>query len=104
MTEKMTVAMIKIVPGRRDEVMEIWRSKAQDYIETESGFRSVYYCYDDNDPDGILIIMLGDEAAAADFKNQPWFTDFQKTTHDLIAAPGDIRTATPTYVKGLPRA
>ena len=34
MTEKMTVAMIKIVPGRRDEVMEIWRSKAQDYLET----------------------------------------------------------------------
>jgi heme-degrading monooxygenase HmoA len=101
MTDKVTVAMIRAKPGVRDEIIRIWRTKAQDYIETQSGFRNVFYCSDDSDPDGIIIIMFGDEAAAADFKSQAWFSDFQQTTHDLIAGPGDIRTASPAYVKGM---
>lgn len=101
MSDKVSLAIIRAKPGTRDEIMRIWKTKAEDYMEHRSGFRSVYFAYDDNDPDGIIIFILGDDAAAADFKQQPWFSDYATSVHDLFAEPSISRTGSPKFAKGI---
>lgn len=84
-------------PGQRDEVRRVWEKYARDYIAGSTfGF---YYCYDDTDPDRILVFGLGDTASLQAFAQQPWFVDYQRDTHALLAGPGEIRRATPQYAK-----
>ena len=88
---------LKAKPGQRDEVKRVWERYARDYIAGSTlGF---YYCYDDADPDRILVFGLGDPASLQDFARQPWFADYQRDTHALLAEPGEIRRATPQYAK-----
>ena len=84
-------------PGQRDEVRRVWEKYARDYITASTlGF---YYCYDEADPDRILVFGLGDPASMQAFAQQPWFVDYQRDTHALLAEPGEIRRATPQYMK-----
>ncbi|TAK48595.1 MAG: hypothetical protein EPO23_08220 [Xanthobacteraceae bacterium] len=59
------------------------------------------YCYDDNDPDTIVVFQLGaDQASGQDFVKQPWFADYERETAALLAGPSEFRSATPQWVKG----
>ncbi|UJM90378.1 hypothetical protein LRK24_00280 [Rhodanobacter denitrificans] len=42
---------------------------------------------------------LGDQASLRGFAQQPWFPDYQRDTHALLAEPGEVRSTTPQYVK-----
>jgi len=89
---------LKARPGRREDVRRVWEKYARDYINASA--LDFYYCYDDEDPDAIIVFGLGDEASNRDFAQQPWFPDYQRATHALLAEPGEIRSATPQFVKG----
>ena len=97
MNRNASLVMLKAKPGQRDEVRRVWEKYARDYIAGSTlGF---YYCYDDNDPDRIIVFGLGDPASIREFAQQPWFPDYQRDTHALLAEPGEIRSTTPQYVK-----
>lgn len=88
---------LKAKPGQRDEVRRVWEKYARDYIAGSTlGF---YYGYDAADPDRILVFGLGDPAAMQAFAQQPWFPDYQRDTHALLVAPGEIRRVTLQYAK-----
>ncbi|HET7716059.1 MAG TPA: hypothetical protein VFK86_10575 [Bauldia sp.] len=88
-------------PGKRDEVRRVWEKYARDYIAGNSGALNCFYCYDDNDPDTVIVFQLSaDPSLGRDFVKQPWFADYQRETAALLAAPPELRTATPTWVKG----
>jgi quinol monooxygenase YgiN len=88
-------------PGKRDEVRRVWEKYARDYVAGHDGQLTYYYCYDDNDPDTIIVFQLAaDPAIAQDFVKQPWFADYQRETMALVVAPSELRTATPQWLKG----
>ena len=92
-----SLIMLKAKPGQRDAVRRVWEKYARDYIDG-SGF-DFYYCYDDADPDGIIVFGMADQASNEAFARQPWFADYQRETHRLLAQPGEIRRASPQFVK-----
>ena len=95
MSKNASLVTLKAKPGQRDEVRRVWEKYARDYI-AGSTF-NFYYCYDDNDPDRIIVFGLGDQASNHEFAQPPWFSDCQRDTQALLAEPGEIRSATPQY-------
>jgi quinol monooxygenase YgiN len=88
-------------PGKRDEVRRVWEKYARDYVAGSNGQLSYCYCYDDNDPDAILVFQVAaDQASAQDFVKQPWFADYERETAALLAGPSEFRAATPQWIKG----
>jgi quinol monooxygenase YgiN len=97
MNRNASLVTLKAKPGQRDEVRRVWEKYARDYIAGSTlGF---YYCYDDSDPDRIIVFGLGDPASIREFAQQPWFSDYQRDTQALLAEPGEIRSVTPQYMK-----
>jgi quinol monooxygenase YgiN len=90
----------KAKPGSRDEVRRIWEKYARGYVAANDATLSCYYCYDDNDPDTVIVFQLADQAAGQEFAKQPWFADYQRETAALLAAPSEFRTAAPQWMKG----
>ncbi len=89
-------------PGKRDDVRRIWEKHARDYVAGSNGQLTYYYCYDDNDPDTIVVFALAaNETSGQEFVKQPWFADYQRETAALLAEPSEFRPATPRWVKGL---
>jgi hypothetical protein len=83
MNRNASLVMLKAKPGQRDEVRRVWEKYASDYIAGSTlGF---YYCYDDSDPDRIIVFGLGDPASIREFAQQPWFSDYQRDTQALLA-------------------
>jgi quinol monooxygenase YgiN len=102
MSKSATFVRHKAKPGKRDEIRRVWEKYARDYVDSGgSGTLSYYYCYDDNDPDTIIVFQLAaDRNSGQEFVKQPWFADYQRETAALVAAPSELRTATPQWVKG----
>lgn len=93
----------KTKPGRRDEVRRVWEKYARDYVAVSNGQLTYYYCYDDNDPDTVVVFQLAaDQASGQEFVKQPWFADYERETAALLAGPSEFRPATPQWVKGAP--
>jgi quinol monooxygenase YgiN len=88
-------------PGKRDEIGLIWEKHARDYVAGSKDQLAYYYCYDDNDPDAIVVFQLhADPDSGKDFVKQPWFADYERETAALLAGPSEFRMATPRWVKG----
>jgi quinol monooxygenase YgiN len=92
----------KAKPGKRDELWRVWEKYVRDHVAGSDSALSCYYCYDDNDPDTIIVFQVAaDPASAQAFGKQPWFADYQRETGALIVAgQSELRTATPQWVKG----
>ena len=101
MSKSATFVRHKAKPGRRDDLRRIWEKYVRDYVAGSDGALSCYYCYDDNDPDTVIVFQLAaDQASGQEFVKQPWFADYQRETAALLAGPSEFRTATPQWVKG----
>ena len=101
MSKSATFVRHKAKPGRRDDLRRVWDKYVCDYVAGNSDALSCYYCYDDNDPDTIIVFQLAaDQASAQEFVKQPWFADYQRETAALLAGQSELRTATPQWVKG----
>ena len=91
----------KARPGKRDEVRRVWERYARDFVSGSNGTLSYQYCFDDNDPDAIVVFQLAaDPVSAQEFVKQPWFADYQRETAELLAGPSEVRSLTPQWVKG----
>jgi quinol monooxygenase YgiN len=100
MTKKALYIRHKAKPGQRDDVREVWDRYARAYIENAAGQIVYVYGYDDADPDAIVAYQFySGQAGADDFVNQPWFSDYERETADLLAGPSEFRSITPLWVK-----
>lgn len=101
MSNSATFVRHKAKPGKRDEIRRVWEKYARDYVAGSNGSLSYYYCYDDSDPDAIVVFGLATgQAVGQAFVKQPWFGDYQRETAALVAGPSEVRTLTPQWVKG----
>jgi quinol monooxygenase YgiN len=101
MSKSATFVRHKAKPGKRDDIRRVWEKYVRDYVAGDDATLSYYYGYDDNDPDTIVVFQLAaNRASGQEFVKQPWFADYQRETAALVAAPSEVHTATPQYVKG----
>jgi quinol monooxygenase YgiN len=101
MSKSATFVRHKAKPGRRDDLRRVWDKYVRDYVAGNDGALSCYYCYDDNDPDTVIVFQLAaDQAIGQEFVKQPWFADYQRETAALLDGSSELRTATPQWVKG----
>src|SRR4029078_10634791 len=83
---------LKVRPGQRDEARRVWEKYVRDHVAGSNGTLSYYYCYDDTDPDTIIVFGLAaDQASTQEFMKQPWFADYQRETAPLLAGPAEVR-------------
>ena len=74
MSKSATFVRHKAKPGKRDELWRIWERYVRDYVAGSDSALSCYYCYDDNDPDTIIVFQLAaDRASGQEFVKQPWY-------------------------------
>lgn len=91
----------KALPGKRDDVRRIWERYVRDYVSQADGQLNYFYCFDDTDPDAIMVFQLHSDAASGKaFTQQPWYADYEAQTAALLAGPSEFRAATPQWVKG----
>ena len=101
MSKSATFVRHKAKPGKRDELWRIWERYVRDYVAGSDSALSCYYCYDDNDPDTIIVFQLAaDRASGQEFVKQPWYADYQRETAAVLAGQSEFRMATPQWVKG----
>ncbi len=101
MSKSVTVVRHTAKPGKRDEVLRVWKKYVADYVAGHDSSLGYYYCFDDNDPDTIIAIQVtADRDAGQEFVKQPWFGDYQRETLELVAGQSEVRTATPQWIKG----
>jgi quinol monooxygenase YgiN len=101
MSKSATFVRHKAKPGRRDDLRRVWDKYVRDYVAGNDGALSCYYCYDDNDPDTVIVFQLAaDQALGQEFVKQPWFADYQRETAALLDGSSELRVATPQWVKG----
>lgn len=87
-------------PGRRDDLRLVWEKYVRNYVATSDGQPAYFYCYDDNDPDVILVFQTHANAASAgEFTRQPWYADYERESAALTGGASEYRTATPQWVK-----
>lgn len=101
MSESALFIRHKAKPGKRDEVRRVWEKYARDYIAGSNGQLAYCYCYDDDNPDTVIVFQLAaNQASGREFVKQPWFADYERETAALLAGPSEFRAATPQWVKG----
>jgi len=87
-------------PGKRDEVKRVWEKFVRDYVATSERQPAYFYCFDNNEPDTIVVFQLhSDPGSGNEFVNQPWYDDYERETAELLAGPSEFRTATPQWMK-----
>jgi len=87
-------------PGKRDDVMRVWEKYVRNYVANSDRQPAYYYCYDDNDPDTIVVFQLyAAPDSGIEFVKQPWYDDYERETARLLAGPSEFRTATTQWIK-----
>ena len=100
MSKRLTFVRQKAKPGKRDELRRVWEKYVREYANGSNGYLSVYYGYDDNDPETAIVVSLtADQSSSQEFAMQPWVADYQRETAALLDGPAEVHTATPQYVK-----
>lgn len=87
-------------PGKRDDVKRVWEKYVRNYVMGSDRQPAYFYCYDNSDPDTVLVFQLhADQDSASEFMKQPWYSDYERETADLLAGPSEFRTAAPQWIK-----
>lgn len=70
-------------------------------IARNPGHEAYFYCYDDNDADSICAFQqYTDLRASQDFLRTESYAAYLKEVEPLLAAPPDVTSLIPVWVKG----
>ncbi|MBA3832864.1 MAG: antibiotic biosynthesis monooxygenase [Chthoniobacterales bacterium] len=91
----------KTMPGKRDEVREVWERHMQPLIVRNKSHEAYFYCFDDNDPDSICVYQqYADHESSQAFLKDPGYVAYLKESRLLLAGEPEITAATPVWIKG----
>ena len=95
--------MHKTRPGKRDAVREVWMRHMQPAIARNQAHEAYFYCFDNNDPDGICAFQqYADAQSAQAFLKTESYAAYLKEVEPLLSGSPEIRFTTPVWVKGAP--
>lgn len=86
--------------GKREDLFALWEKHLKDRAESNPN-QSVYFnCFDENDPNTILIFeYYNDREAFQRNAAAPWFMDYMKEAMSLIAGEPEVRFGRPKWKK-----
>jgi quinol monooxygenase YgiN len=92
-------------PGKRDDVKRIWDKYVRSYVAGNDGQPAYFYCFDNGDPDTIMVFQLhASQDGGSEFTQQPWYEDYERETAELLAGPSEFRSASPQWIKTAERS
>jgi quinol monooxygenase YgiN len=90
----------RTLPGKRDEVRQVWERHLMPNIARNPAHEAYFYCYDDNDPDVICAFQqYRDRVSPQDFVKAPWYAAYIEEVTPLIAGEPEVRAVTPVWAK-----
>ncbi len=86
------------LPGRRDELAEVWSRHMPTSIQGNDGHTDYHYCFDAGDADAIVVFQrYVDSAAARAFLEEPSYQRYLAESQHLLAGPPTVTTASPYW-------
>jgi quinol monooxygenase YgiN len=97
----MTTALFirhRAVAGRRDDLHGVWLRHLQPAISANPGHDAYFYCFDDEDPDVVVVYQqYRDADAAAAFLATTAYRDYFDESAPLLAEAPVLTRATPRW-------
>ena len=91
----------KTLPGRREEVRNIWERHMAPAIASNPGHIAYFYCFDNADPDAICAFQqYSSVEASKDFLQASSYVAYLKDVEPLLAGPPEVTALTPIWSKG----
>ncbi len=88
-------------PNKRDEVQRIWEKHVKPRVQENAAHEAYFYCFDDNDADGICVFQLyTDQQSAQQFTTGDWYDLYLNEVMHVVKAPPQISTTTLVWGKG----
>ena len=90
----------KTLPGKRDEVLKVWKEHMAPAIAANPGHVSYSYCFDDGDPDSIYAFQQYVSAEASrEFLKTASYAAYLKDVEPLLSGPPQVTALTPMWTK-----
>lgn len=91
-----------VKPGRRDELVEVWRRHMPEAIEANDGHEAYVYCASHADRDVLVVYQQYRDAAAAQaFLGDPAYLAYLEESRDLLAGPPEVEAVEPLWSKAV---
>lgn len=92
----------RTLPGKRDEVQEVWEKHMAPAIATNPGHLAYFYCFDNSDPDSICAFQLyASVEASQEFLKTGSYAAYLKDVEPLLSGPPQVTALTPKWSKGI---
>ena len=78
-------------PGRRDRLVEVWRSHMPEAVRANDGHRAYVLCASLADPDVLVVFQeYRDAAAAQQFLADPAYLRYLAEARELLSGPPEV--------------
>lgn len=102
MTKLALFIKVKSLPGKREEVKQLWEKYVKPHSEEEKELEISCYCYSLEDDDTICLFeIISDPSVSEVVMRSGWFAAYQNQLRPLLVEPPEIITATPVWAKGI---
>lgn len=88
------------LPGRRDELAEVWSRHMPSSVQSNGGHTDYHYCFEADDADAIIVFQRYIDAAAAEaFRAEPSYQRYLAESQHLLAGQPTVTMALPYWTK-----
>ncbi len=91
---------VRTLQGKRDAVKEIWEKHLLKRIKKNKIQKNYFYCYDNDDPDLILMFeYYTDQQQLGKNAQSEWFQNYMKEVGPFLAKEPEVHVASPVWIK-----
>ena len=88
------------LPGRRDEVRQVWERHMATAITANSEHLAYFYCFDNSDADAIYAFQhYASVEASEEFLKTESYLAYLTDVEPLLAKPAEVTLLTPVWLK-----
>lgn len=92
-------------PGRRDELVEVWRRHMPEAVQGHDGHLAYVLCASEVDPDVMVVFQhYRDAAAAQEFLGNAAYLRYLAESSPLLSGPPVVEAVEPLWSKVVPPA
>lgn len=100
MTQLAVTIRHQTLPGRRDDVRQVWEAHMAPAISSNPGHLAYYYCFDNNDPDAVVAFQVYDSVESSQaFLQTDAYAAYLAEVEPLLTGPPQVTALSPVFVK-----
>ncbi len=101
MSKMILCVKFKALPGKRNEVKNVWERLVKPHAETSQSLDFCCYSFVNEDEDSIILFEILAEGVEFDLSSQEdWFKKYLEEMGPLLAGPPELLTGKPIWIKG----